>query len=166
MLKVIFTKESLLTKIWVFTKKMLISQICSNEYMRAKLLPRASESSAVYADHENLSMVWASKESFASEWACRSLRKSSMVLFLRASESNAKSSKPSMVWASEASFASKWAWRSFCKSSKPSKSSIVFAQRSEFREWVSHSQSSQTRATCSWERKGGKEGITKKFKSV
>ena len=40
-----------------FHKKMLIFQICSIEYMRAKRLPRASESCEVYANHANLSMV-------------------------------------------------------------------------------------------------------------
>ena len=119
MLKVIFTKESLLTKIWVFTKKMLISQICSNEYKRAKRVPRASELSAVYADQANLSMVWASKESFASEWVCRSLRKSSMVL--RASEpgavfaNQANEANQALSLPSEASFASEWATHSLRK---------------------------------------------------
>ena len=40
-----------------FHKKVLISQICFNEYMQAKRVPQAGELSAVYANHVNLIMV-------------------------------------------------------------------------------------------------------------
>ena len=53
MLKVILQKNPFLLK-FGFSQKMLFSQVYSIGYIRAKRVPRASESSAVYANQANL----------------------------------------------------------------------------------------------------------------